>query len=248
MFAPRATSESFPRLFAGETCLRSSAFICGFKNQLRARRWPNPAGFANLAGVSALTAETLLNAYANGIFPMAVNKRGDIRWFSPDPRAIIPLDDRFHVPHGLQRTLKKKPYEVTVNQDFEGVMRACSTSHGETWISKEIIRSYGELHLLGFAHSVETRRDSELVGGLYGVQIRGAFFGESMFHRATDASKVALVALVERLRARGFLLLDTQWTTPHLEQFGTMEVPRADYLELLRQALKRETAFDVTHR
>jgi len=193
--------------------------------------------------VSALTAENLINAYANGIFPMAVNKRGDIRWYSPDPRAIIPLDERFHVPHGLKRTLKKKPYEVTVNQDFEGVMRACSTSHGETWISKEIIRSYCELNRLGFAHSVETRRNGELVGGLYGVHLRGAFFGESMFHRATDASKIALVALVERMRNGGFLLLDTQWTTPHLEQFGAMEIPRDEYLGLLALALKREATF-----
>jgi leucyl/phenylalanyl-tRNA--protein transferase len=194
--------------------------------------------------VSALTAENLINAYAKGIFPMAVNKRGDIRWYSPDPRAIIPLDDRFHVPHGLKRTLKKKPYEVTVNQDFEGVMRACSTSHGETWISKEIIRSYCELHRLGFAHSVETRRNGELVGGLYGVHLRGAFFGESMFHRATDASKIALVVLVERMRSGGFLLLDTQWTTPHLEQFGATEIPRDDYLKLLSLALNREAVFD----
>jgi leucyl/phenylalanyl-tRNA--protein transferase len=122
-------------------------------------------------------------------------------------------------------------------------MRACSTSHGETWISKQIIRSYCELHRLGFAHSVETRKDGELVGGLYGVHLRGAFFGESMFHSATDASKVALVALVERLRAGGFLLLDTQWTTPHLEQFGATEIPRDDYLKLLAAALNREAIF-----
>lgn len=194
--------------------------------------------------MSALAVENLINAYANGIFPMAVNKRGDIRWYSPDPRAIIPLDEHFHVPHGLKRVLKKKPYEVTVDQDFEGVMRACSTSHGETWISKEIIRSYCELHRLGFAHSVETRRNGELVGGLYGVHLRGAFFGESMFHRATDASKIALVALVERMRSGGFLLLDTQWTTPHLEQFGATEIPRDDYLKLLSLALNREAVFD----
>ena len=193
--------------------------------------------------VTALSTERLLTAYGHGIFPMAVNKRGDIRWFSPDPRAVIPLDERFHVPHGLKRVLKKSRFTVTVDQDFEGVIQACATMHGATWISKEIVRAYSELHRQGFAHSVEARLDGELAGGLYGVHIRGAFFGESMFHRATDASKVALVALVERLRAGGFLLLDTQWTTPHLEQFGTVEIPRADYLDLLEAALRRDCAF-----
>ena len=193
--------------------------------------------------VPALSTEMLLTAYGHGIFPMAVNKRGDIRWFSPDPRAVIPLDERFHVPHGLKRVLKKNRFTVTVDEDFEGVMQACATMHGATWISKEIVRAYSELHRQGFAHSVEARLDGQLAGGLYGVHIRGAFFGESMFHRATDASKVALVALVERLRAGGFLLLDTQWTTPHLEQFGTVEIPRADYLDLLEAALRRDCAF-----
>jgi leucyl/phenylalanyl-tRNA--protein transferase len=190
-----------------------------------------------------LTTEQLLTAYANGIFPMAVNKRGDIRWFSPDPRALIPLDERFHISHGLRRRLRKNPFTNTFNQDFAGVMRACATSHGETWISKEILRAYCELHREGWAHSVETRLDGELVGGLYGVHLRGAFFGESMFHRATDASKVALVALVERLRERNFALLDTQWTTPHLEQFGAYELPRKDYLALLGEALRRDCHF-----
>ena len=193
--------------------------------------------------VPALSTEMLLTAYGHGIFPMAVNKRGDIRWFSPDPRAVIPLDERFHVPHGLKRVLKKNRFTVTVDEDFEGVIQACATVHGATWISKEIMRAYGELHRQGFAHSVEARLDGELAGGLYGVHIRGAFFGESLFHRATDASKVALVTLVERLRAGGFLLLDTQWTTPHLEQFGTVEIPRADYLDLLEAALQRDGAF-----
>jgi leucyl/phenylalanyl-tRNA--protein transferase len=172
-----------------------------------------------------------------------VNKRGDIRWFSPDPRAVIPLDERFHVPHGLKRVLKKNRFTVTINEDFEGVIQACAAVHGTTWISKGIMRAYCELHQQGFAHSVETRLDGDLAGGLYGVHIRGAFFGESMFHRATDASKFALVALVERLRAGGFLLLDTQWTTPHLEQFGTVEIPRAEYLKLLKAALQRDCAF-----
>ena len=140
--------------------------------------------------------------------------------------------------------LKKNPFTVTVDEDFGGVIRACATSHGETWISKEIARAYGQLHREGWAHSVETRRDGELVGGLYGVQMRGAFSGESMFHRVTNASKVALVTLVERMRAGGFILLDAQWTTPHLKQFGTREISREDYLARLRQALARECAFE----
>jgi len=185
----------------------------------------------------------LLTAYCQGIFPMAVNRRGDIRWFSPDPRAVIPLDDKFHIPHGLKRILKKHQFTVTMDEDFERVIRACATVHGATWISPGIMRAYCELHQRGFAHSVETRLDGEQAGGLYGVHIRGAFFGESMFHRVTDASKVALVALVERLRAGGFSLLDTQWTTPHLEQFGAFEIPRADYFKLLEAALKRDCAF-----
>lgn len=174
---------------------------------------------------------------------MAVGKRCDIGWFSPDPRAIIPLDDRFHVPHGLRRALKKNPFEITVDREFEMVMRACAKRREGTWISDEIIGSYCNLHRLGFAHSIEARLGGRLAGGLYGVHIGGAFFGESMFHRATDASKVALVALVERLRAGGFALLDTQWTTPHLAQFGTMEIPRRDYLRLLKKAVALDCGF-----
>ena len=190
-----------------------------------------------------LQAHTLLTAYCKGAFPMAVGERGDIGWFSPDPRAIIPLDDRFHVPHGLRRVLKKNPFEITVDGEFEAVMRACAKRREGTWISEVIVESYCNLHRLGFAHSVEARLDGKLAGGLYGVHIGGAFFGESMFHRATDASKVALVALVERLRAGGFALLDTQWTTPHLAQFGALEIPRRDYLRLLRKAVALDCKF-----
>jgi len=190
-----------------------------------------------------LTTEQLLSAYASGFFPMAVNARGDIRWFSPDPRALIPLGERFHISHGLRRVLKKNRFTVTVDEDFEGVIQSCATSHGKTWISKGILRAYCQLHREGWAHSVETRLDGKLAGGLYGVHIRGAFFGESMFHRATDASKVALVTLVERLRARGFMLLDTQWTTPHLKQFGAFEISREDYLALLGKALATHCVF-----
>lgn len=190
-----------------------------------------------------LTTEQLLSAYASGFFPMAVNTRGDIRWFSPDPRALIPLDERFHIPRGLRRVLKKNPFVVTVDKNFEGVIQSCATSHGKTWISNGILRAYCQLHRDGCAHSVETWLDGKLVGGLYGVHVRGAFFGESMFHRATDASKVALVTLVERLRARNFAFLDTQWTTPHLKQFGTFEIPREEYLVLLAKALAKQCEF-----
>ena len=185
----------------------------------------------------------LLAAYCQGIFPMAINDRGEIAWFSPDPRAIIPLDDRFHIPHGLKRVLKKQPFTVTFDHDFPSIIRACAKAHGSTWISKEIIRSYCQLHKLGFAHSIEVWQDKDLAGGLYGVHIGGAFFGESMFHNVTDASKVALASLVERLRDKGFLLLDTQWVTPHLTQFGTYELPKAEYMEILRKALALERRF-----
>jgi leucyl/phenylalanyl-tRNA---protein transferase len=187
--------------------------------------------------------EMLLTAYQRGIFPMAVDKRGRIGWFSPDPRAVIPLDARFHIPHGLRRVLKQEKFEITIDTDFETVIRECARRKEGTWISKGIIDSYCNLHRLGYAHCVETRLDGKLVGGLYGVALGGAFFGESMFHRATDASKVALVALVERLRAHGFVLLDTQWTTPHLQQFGTYEIPRPEYLWQLEHALKLECQF-----
>ena len=184
-----------------------------------------------------LKSELLLSAYCQGIFPMAMEPDGEIGWFSPDPRAVIPLDDRFHIPHGLRRTMKKNPFTITFDHAFEAVMRECAKRREGTWISSEIIESYCALHRHGFAHSVETRLNGKLVGGLYGVHIGGAFFGESMFHRETDASKVALVALVERLRERGFALLDTQWQTPHLAQFGTEEIPRRDYLRQLRRAV-----------
>ncbi len=182
-----------------------------------------------------ISAELLLHAYRNGVFPMAIES-GEIAWFSPDPRALIPLDDRFHVPHGLRRTLKRNPFEIRLNTAFERVIRSCS-QRKETWISQEIMSSYVNLHRLGHAHSVEAWLDGELAGGLYGVAVGGAFFGESMFHEVTDASKIALHALVERLRAKGFVLLDTQWTTAHLERFGAYEMPRAEYLHTLALAM-----------
>ena len=166
---------------------------------------------------------------------------GEIAWFSPDPRAIVPLES-FRVPHGLRRTLKKRRFEVRVDTAFEEVIRRCA-ERPETWINEEIIVSYVNLHRLGHAHSVEAWCDGQLGGGLYGVALGGAFFGESMFHEVTDASKVALHALVERLLQRGFVLLDTQWTTPHLLNFGAVEIPRAIYRQRLEQALELNARF-----
>ncbi len=185
--------------------------------------------------------ELLLDAYRSGAFPMAAPS-GEIDWFSPNPRALIPIDERFHIPHGLARTLRKNLFEIRISTHFETVMRACAR-RDETWINEEILASYVELHRLGHAHSVETWQGDKLVGGLYGVAVGGAFFGESMFHEVTDASKVALHALVMRLRERQFHLLDTQWATEHLLNFGTYEIPRTKYLRLLDVALQAECAF-----
>ena len=162
-------------------------------------------------------------------------ENGEIRWFSLDPRTILPLE-RFHIPHGLKRERRLRGIEIRVNTHFGEVIRACA-ARPDTWINHEIIESYTRLHELGAAHSVEAWSANELVGGLYGVAIGGAFFGESMFHRVTGASKIALWALVERLREQRFTLLDTQWLTPHLEQFGAKEISRALYLHLLNQAI-----------
>lgn len=187
-----------------------------------------------------ISAELLLHAYRSGVFPMA-DDDGGIAWFSPDPRGIVRLET-FHVPHGLQRTLRKNTFEIRVNTAFEEVMQRCA-ERKETWINEEIIASYVNLHRLGHAHSVEAWCGGELGGGLYGVTIGGAFFGESMFHIITDASKVALHALVVRLRARGYTLLDTQWTTPHLERFGAEEIPRDLYRTMLDAALPLDRSF-----
>jgi leucyl/phenylalanyl-tRNA--protein transferase len=190
-----------------------------------------------------IPADALLNAYASGWFPMAVSP-GEIRWYSPDPRGIIPLDT-FHVPSRLARSLRARPFEIRIDTNFPAVIRACAERPDPdgNWIDDEIIDSYSALFEQGFAHSVEAWRGDQLVGGLYGVAMRGAFFGESMFHRATNASKAALVALVEHLRERGYALLDTQWVTEHLLQFGAIEIPRRRYLRLLDQALTIDPAF-----
>jgi leucyl/phenylalanyl-tRNA--protein transferase len=184
----------------------------------------------------------LLRAYREGIFPMALEK-GEIGWFSPDPRGIVPIEG-FHLPSRLARTLRHAPFEIRIDHDFEAIMRACAANREEgTWISAEIVASYTALHRIGLAHSVEIWQDGQLAGGLYGVHIGGAFFGESMFHRVPNASKAALAALVDRLQRRGFLLLDIQWVTPHLEQFGAIEIPRAQYLRQLAAALARDCPF-----
>jgi leucyl/phenylalanyl-tRNA---protein transferase len=179
----------------------------------------------------------LLQAYAQGYFPMADSETGRIGWYTADPRAILPLDP-FHVPRRLQRTLRQSPFEYTRDRDFEGVIRGCADRE-ESWINEGIIRSYRRLHQAGFAHSVEVWREGRLVGGLYGVALGGAFFGESMFHRESNASKAALVHLAEHLRARDFLLLEIQMVTPLTEQFGPRRVFRREYQRLLAQALAR---------
>ncbi len=179
----------------------------------------------------------LLGAYAEGIFPMA--EEGEIHWFSPIMRGVIPLDDRFHIPHGLRKSLKKSPFQVRINTAFREVMEGCCENR-ETWIDDVIIDSYCELHELGYAYSFECWDDDGLQGGLYGVAMKKAFFGESMFSRKTDASKIALVYLVEWLRMNHFTLLDTQWMTDHLRQFGGIEIPREDYHQWLAEALADE--------
>jgi len=182
-----------------------------------------------------LTPDVLVAAYASGIFPMDVD--GEICWFSPDPRAIIPLEG-FHASKTLMQTYRQGRFEIRIDTAFKPVIRGCADRGDGTWISEEIVGAYVQLHREGLAHSVEAWRGGELAGGLYGVALGGAFFGESMFSRQRDASKVALVALVERLRAGGFVLLDIQFMTGHLARFGAVEIPRADYLRRLEAALE----------
>ena len=188
-----------------------------------------------------LTTKLLVEAYSNGYFPMADSRNGPIWWYSPDPRAVIPLDG-FTISRSLRQRVRKRTYEISIDTAFEEVIHGCAARE-ETWISDEIIRAYVALHRDGYAHSVESWCEGTLAGGLYGVSIRGAFFGESMFSRQTDASKVALVALVEHLQKRQFILLDSQFINDHIRQFGTREIPRVEYLRQLRVALKAETNF-----
>jgi len=185
--------------------------------------------------------EFVLTAYRNGYFPMAASRSGPISWYSPDPRAIIPLGE-FRVSRSLRRTVRQGMFDIRIDTDVPRVIRSCA-ERDETWISEEIVRVYSLLHSMGYVHTVEAWHGVVLAGGLYGVSIGGAFFGESMFSVKTDASKVALVHLVERLKARGFLLLDTQYINEHLLQFGAREIPRRRYLELLSRALGTQTRF-----
>ena len=194
-------------------------------------------------GTPRLTPEILLRAYAEGLFPMA-ERRGDptLYWVSPEKRGIIPLDT-FHVPHRLARTVRSGAFTVTADTAFRDVMEACAApapGREETRINDEILRLYCALHSSGHAHSVECWQNGELVGGLYGVRLGAAFFGESRFSRARDASKVALVALVDGLKRGGFVLLDSQFITAHLARFGAIEIPREQYLMKLTYALSRD--------
>ncbi|MSP00903.1 MAG: leucyl/phenylalanyl-tRNA--protein transferase [Acetobacteraceae bacterium] len=191
-----------------------------------------------------LTTDLLLRAYSIGLFPMAESRLGrKLHWLDPERRGILPLD-RFHLPKRLARTVLSDRFEVTADTDFPATIAGCATSmegRDDTWINPQIERLFTELHHLGHAHSVECRLDGVLVGGLYGVALGGAFFGESMFSFVTDASKVALVHLIARLRLGGFRLLDTQFVTAHLTQFGAREIPRGLYKAQLADALRRPT-------
>lgn len=210
----------------------------------RQRLLPNPEG----AGVTGLVAvggslqpERLLQAYRQGVFPWY--SAGDpVLWWSPDPRALLELD-RLHVSRRLRRTLRSSKFSISVDRDFRGVIHGCADRAEGTWITHEMIEAYETLHRLGHAHSLETWQDGVLAGGIYGVAIGGFFAGESMFTLVRDASKVALVHLVERLRQRGFALFDLQFLTEHTARLGAMEIPRAEYLERLRRAVELPTTF-----
>lgn len=181
-------------------------------------------------------------SYCNGLFPMYDSESGEIYWFLPDPRTILPLDG-FHISRSLAKTIRQGVFEVRFDTDFEGVMRGCADREEGTWISEEFYQVYGELHRMGKAHCVETWRAGRLVGGTYGLALGGAFMAESMFHYETDASKVALAALVAHLRERGFVLLDTQYLTDHLASLGAIEIPGIEYEIRLQRALRLHCTF-----
>jgi leucyl/phenylalanyl-tRNA---protein transferase len=196
--------------------------------------------------VNPITPQVLLQAYAAGIFPMAESADDPaLYWVEPEERGVIPLQG-FHISRSLRKRVKQQNYDIRVDTAFQHVIRECaarSETRDETWINKRIITLYSQLHKMGCAHSVESWHNGELVGGLYGIRIGGAFFGESMFSRATDASKVALVHLVARLKFGGFTLLDAQFVNPHLLQFGTQAVAKVDYMKLLQPALNVQADF-----
>lgn len=195
-----------------------------------------------------LTPEILLRAYTCGVFPMARSRRDPrLYWIDPTDRGILPLDD-FHIPRSLLKTVRRGTFEVRCDTDFLSVMEGCAepaADRPDTWINEEIVRLFTQLHGMGLAHSVETWHNGCLVGGLYGLAMGGAFFGESMFSRTADASKVALVHLVARLRHGGFTLLDTQFVTDHLRRFGAHEVPKHIYLDQLAAAINRPASFPI---
>lgn len=197
---------------------------------------------------SSVTPERVLEGYHFACFPMAAGRQGEINWYTAMTRTIVPLDERFVVRRSLRRTIRNGEWEIRVNSDFPAVIRACAR-HGEVpddqvWLSEELIDIYIELHRLGYAHSVETWCDGSLVGGLYGIALCSAFFGESMFSRASSASQVALVALVERLRLRGYQLLDAQMRTPHIARFGAVDLTANEYATLLASALEGDSSFN----
>lgn len=191
-----------------------------------------------------LTADDLVYGYMNGIFPMA-DTDGTLYWYSPDPRAIIPIDT-YKTPKSLRPVINKKIFEVRINTNFEAVMRNCAAARkgdAETWISEEIIEAYSELHKSGLAYSVETYMNNRMVGGLYGVSIGGAFFGESMFYQVPDASKVAFHYLMKILTHQGYELLDTQFINDNVKRFGAIEIPRGEYVKLLKTSLEKRCFF-----
>lgn len=188
-----------------------------------------------------MTTDLLRIAYGNGYFPMPEPDSGQIMWLSPDPRAIIPLNG-FHQSRSLRRTLKKVPFTYSIDKDFAGVMQACG-NRKDTWITQQFLDVYGQLHREGDAHSVEVWLDDKLAGGLYGVALNGVFFAESMFHTVTDASKAALLFLVNHMNSRGMRLLEVQFLTPHLKTLGAVEIPRRQYLIKLKQALVAPVSF-----
>ena len=203
---------------------------------------------ANRDTLVEITPEVLLKAYACGIFPMAEGADDPtLYWVEPDERGVMPLE-RFHVPSRLARTVRSDCFEIRINRDFDAVLEGCAEERpgrSRTWINTRIRRLYRQLYEIGHCHSVEAYENDKLVGGLYGVSLGRAFFGESMFHRARDASKVALVHLAARLRAGKFQLLDTQFVTDHLRIFGAIEVPKRQYHKLLETALVGEADFHV---
>ncbi len=204
----------------------------------------DPLGLVGFGG--DLSTEWLIDAYRHGIFPWPMDERDDpVPWFSPDPRAVLPLD-RVHVPQRLARTMRSGRFTATIDRDFAGVIHGCAGArHGKpgTWITQRMMYAYQQLHEAGVAHSVEVWREGHLAGGVYGVALGGLFAGESMFHAERDASKTALIYLVEHLRRRGYVLFDIQQWTPHMAQFGAMEITRRHYLRQLAAALRLPVTF-----